>query len=475
LLLEAGPDFGPFVADRWPADLLDARALGYTLDWRYDSGVTYPGRTVKFERARVIGGCSSHNGCAAIWGSRLDYDGWASSGLDGWSTGELAPYFRRANKRLRVRLYAPQEVTPFQQACLEAAPGAGIPLTEDLNDLDEDEGMAPSPVNIDGGVRWNAAFAYLDPVRSRANFTIAGGCTVDRLLVKRGRVTGVRYLGPDGFADLQAERVVISGGAYGSPALLLRSGFGDPDALHALGIAPVLPLPGVGQNLHDHSSVRLHFRGTPRLEALMTEFALRQWMPEEQTIAKIRSRLCPTGERGFDLHLYPVGGPDEATATGWHWYFPVACMTPRSRGSVTLRSEEPTEEPSIDHRYISDPEGHDRAVLLEGVRIAREMASQPALCDLLGEETQPGPSIKGDAALLEWIEGAVEHYYHPVGTCAMGLAGNAGAVTDARGRIHGLDNAYVADCSIMPVIPRANTNIPAAVVGERIADWLLES
>jgi choline dehydrogenase len=198
-------------------------------------------------------------------------------------------------------------------------------------------------------------------------------------------------------------------------------------------------------------------------------------MPEEQTIAKFRSRLYPTVERGFDLHLYPVGGQDEATATGWHWYFPVACMTPRSRGSVTLRSANAGVEPRIDHRYISDAESHDRAVLLEGDRVARELAAQPALRDLLGPETQPGPPIAGDAALLEWIEGAVEHYYHPVGTCAMGLAGDASAVTDARGRIHGLGNAYVADCSIMPVIPRANTNIPAAVVGERIADWLLES
>ncbi|HLL50771.1 MAG TPA: GMC oxidoreductase, partial [Thermomicrobiales bacterium] len=152
----------------------------------------------------------------------------------------------------------------------------------------------------------------------------------------------------------------------------------------------------------------------------------------------------------------------------------VACMTPRSRGSVTLRSPDPGSEPKIEHQYLSDPGGHDRAVLLEGLRIARRLASEPELSDLLGPELSPGPTIEDDAGLEEWIDDALEHYYHPVGTCAMGSANDPLAVTDARGRVHGVKNAFVADCSIMPVIPRANTNIPAIVVGERIAGWLLE-
>src|SRR4051794_41563584 len=125
LVLEAGPDFGRFDSGLWPEALLDARALGYTHDWGYVSGGTYPGRIVKFERARVIGGCSAHNGCAAIWGSRVDYDGWASRGLSGWSTKELLPFFERATARLRVRSYDEAEITPFQQACLAAARTAG--------------------------------------------------------------------------------------------------------------------------------------------------------------------------------------------------------------------------------------------------------------------------------------------------------------------------------------------------------------
>ena len=207
----------------------------------------------------------------------------------------------------------------------------------------------------------------------------------------------------------------------------------------------------------------------------MTAFAEERWMPEEQTIAKFRSGLYPQSARGFDLHLYPVGGPDSESETGWHWSFPVACMTPRSRGAVTLRSPDPEKEPKIQHRYISDADGHDLAVLREGLRMARALAAQPGLRDLLGDELNPGPLVQDDAALEEWIDGAIEHYYHPVGTCAMGPDGDLLAVTDARGRVHGLDNVFVADCSIMPVIPRANTNLPAIVVGERIAGWLLDA
>jgi choline dehydrogenase len=475
LVLEAGPDYGPYGDSRWPEDLLDARALGYTHDWNYASGDTYPNRVVNFQRAKVIGGCSSHNGCAAIWGSRVDYDGWAEIGLAGWSSAELLPVFARVAERLGVRRYARHEVTPFQQACLDAAPGAEIPMTDDLNDFDQDEGMATSPVNIVDGTRWNAAFAYLDPVRQRPNLTIADRSTADRFEIQHGVATSIHYIGPDGPAEISARRFVVAGGAYGSPAVLLRSGIGDPDELREIGIEPTIPLAGVGRNLHDHPSARLVFRGTRRLEAAMTAFAAERWMPEEQTIAKIRSSVYPQSAPGFDLHLYPVGGPDTESETGWHWSFPVACMTPRSRGAVTLRGLDPKREPGIDHRYLSDPEGLDRAVLREGLRVARRLASQSELRGLLGAELSPGPAIQDDAALERWIDSSIEHYYHPVGTCAMGTDDDPLAVTDARGRVHGLENVFVADCSIMPVIPRANTNIPAAVIGERIAGWLLEA
>jgi len=471
VVLEAGPDFGPFHEGRWPADLLDARALGYTHDWKYTSEDTYPDRIVPFERAMVIGGCSSHNGCAAIWGSRIDYDAWVAAGLDGWSTDELEPLFERANERMRVKDYSESEVTPFHRAILEAAEAAGIPRTTNLNDLDEDEGMAPSPVNIADGVRWNSAFAYLDPVRDRPNLTVIGNALVDRIDIENGSATRVHFVGPQGPESIEAERVVIAGGTYGSPCVLMRSGVGNPATLRSIGIAPVHDLPGVGQNLHDHSAVMLSWAGTPELEARMEAFAAKTWMPEEQSIAKIRSSHYPEHEAGFDLHIYPVGGP---TADGWRWDSPVGCMTPRSRGEVTLRSADPAVSPRLDHRYLSDEAGHDRQVLIDGVRKARQIAAQSPLRDLIGDETAPASRVQSDEDIGAWVDGNVFHYYHPVGTCAMGPATDALAVTDARGKVHGLENVFVADCSIIPVIPRANTNIPAVVIGERIAGWLLD-
>ncbi|MFM9107678.1 MAG: GMC family oxidoreductase, partial [Chloroflexota bacterium] len=408
---------------------------------------------------------------AAIWGSRLDYDGWAAMGLDGWSADDLLPLFREANLRMRVMEYRPEQVTPFQQACLDAAALAGVPMTSDLNDLDEDAAMAASPVNISAGIRWNTAFACLDPVRSRPNLAVIGQATVARVALEGARAVAVEGVGPGGPFRVECGRVVVSGGAYESPAVLMRSGIGDRDDLRRAGVEPRHHLPGVGRNLHDHPSVTISHAGTPELEGLMAGFGARNWMPEEQTIAKLRTPAHPAGEPGFDLHLYPVGGPAPGGG-GWRWAFPIACMTPRARGSVRLRSADPLARPVIDHRYLQDPEGHDRAVLLAGIGLARDIISRSPLRELAGPEAAPGPGVEG-AALARWIDDSVAHYYHPVGTCAMGPASDPMAVADARGRVHGLDNLYVADCSIAPVIPRANTNIPAVVIGLRVAGGLL--
>lgn len=469
LLVEAGPDYGPRHSGGWPSDLLEAHDLAESHSWHYDSGQQYPDRVIPFQRARVIGGCSSHNGCAAIWGHRADYDGWAARGNDGWSTDELLPFFRSASTQMRVQIPRPEAVTPFHRAFLEAAPGSGIAIVDDLNDLDENTGMAPSPANIVGGVRWNAAFAYLDPQRGVGNFRILGNAMVDRLQIDDRKVTGVIIVVDGGREIINCARVVVSGGTYGSPAILQRSGIGDPETLRAAGIRPIHDLPGVGRNLHDHPAVVLRFTGTDEIKARMTHFMKDHWLPEEQTIAKLRSSKCT---EAFDIHLYPEGGPYAEQRTDWIFCVPVACMTPKSRGELRITSADPEARPHIEHRYLSDPEHHDRDVLVDAVAIARELTGQPALKALLGTETAPSASIVGDAAVAAWVERSVVHYYHAVGTCKMGPASDAGAVVDARGMVHGLDGLYVGDCSIMPVIPRANTNIPACVVGERIASML---
>ena len=468
LLIEAGPDYGLLAEQCWPAPLLDARSLPGGHDWGYVNGAETgrPGHLL--DRARVIGGCSSHNGCAAIWGSRVDYDHWAALGNPGWSADELLPFFKLANETLRVKRISPAEVTPWQQACLETAPKVGIPQVANLNDLEEDIGMSTSPVNIVDGVRWNSAFAYLDPVRGNERLTIYSRTQVDRVRLEGSRVHALEVIGRDGPLTIEAGRVVVCAGTYGSPAILLRSGIGPASELHLLGIETKLDR-AVGKNLHDHPAVYLKYSGTPQLVAAMLDFAAKGGVLfSEQTIAKFRSKYCTTA---YDLHLFPVGGQFTDTADHWDFLLPVANMTPLSRGSVQLSSTDPFASLRIDTAYLSDPEGHDLQILWNGIELVRDYACQPPLAKWIGEEISPTVNYRTP----DDVRRDNLHYYHPVGTCKMGPESDPAAVVDARGKVHGVDNLYVADASIIPVVPRANTNIPALVVGERISAWLTQA
>jgi choline dehydrogenase len=458
LVAEAGPDYGPLAGGRWPERLMSAAMLGVGVhDWGYTSGLSRHGRKLDFERARVIGGCSSHNGCAAIWGSRADYDSW---GLEGWSTAELEPLLAESNRRMRVMIPDRADLTPYQAAAHAALEAMGIPAVHDLNDLDEDQGVAPSPVNVDDGVRFNTAFAYLDPVRGRPNLTVVGEALANRLLVEHGRVTGAELIHAGRPIRVLAGRTIVAGGAYGSPGVLERSGIGDPAVLARLGIPVTHALAGVGANLHDHPAVQLFCAGTDELVRQMRERSTRGFCPEEQIIAKVRS---PLATEAFDLHVYPVGGPERNASGDYFFELPVACMTPQSRGTCHVSATDPEAIPAIDHAFLTDAEGRDRAVLAAGLAFLREMIAKEPFASLVGPEIAgPGEDL-GEV----WV-----HYYHPVGTCKMGPASDPSAVVDARCRIHGLADGYVADCSIIPVVPRANTNIPAVLVGERLATWL---
>ncbi|HXW84695.1 MAG TPA: GMC family oxidoreductase, partial [Candidatus Binataceae bacterium] len=311
---------------------------------------------------------------------------------------------------------------------------------------------------------------------SRANLNILDRALTDRLLIRGARVEAIRVIRDGGEEVIEAGRVVLAAGAYGTPAILLRSGVGASDELRALSIKPVLDLPGVGRNLHDHPASRVVFAGTPELVASMEEFARRHWTPEEQTIAKARSTQCRTG---FDVHIYPVGGlyggALAGSSHGWNWSLEVACMTPRSRGVLKLASPDPASAPVLDHGYLTDTAAEDLRVLVDGIELALQLGASPGLARLLGDPIRPAAGARSRAQLAEYIRANVAHYAHPVGTCAMGRANEPGAVVSARGKVHGLDNCYVGDASIMPVIPRANTNLPALAVGLRIASWLLEA
>jgi choline dehydrogenase len=468
LVLEAGPDYGARGSGRWPADLLDARALPITHGWGYDSGDLYPGRTIAFERARVIGGCSAHNGCAALWGSRADYDGW---GCVGWSAEELSPLFREVERRAFVTATSADAVGPFHRAVLEGARAVGYPIVTDLNDLDEHVAAGPFAANIRDGVRWNAAFAYLDAVRDQPSVTVLGDTLVDRIVVSDGRPVQIHAIQDGTPVVIEADKVVLSAGAYGTPAILLRSGIGPADDLRRLGIDVRLGAPGVGGNLHDHPMAELDFAGSPELTAALAEAAAHGFVPEEQTLVKARSALC---EEAFDLHLAPVAAVLPDSLLAGRVLIAIANMAPRSRGRLTLVDRDPERAPRIDHGYLTDPGDHDLAVIADGVRLARELASSGPLAPVIGAENGVLAGLEGHE-LADGIRRTHVHYYHPVGTARMGRADDPGAVCDTDGRVRGLEGVWVADCSLIPTVPRANTNIPAFVVGERVARALRSS
>ena len=293
-LLEAGPDYGSLAGGQWPADLLNACRIPESHQWGYAGQVhsTQAG-SVNFSRARVLGGCSAHNGCVALLGHRHDYDTWAARGNNGWGWDAVAPAFARAMTALRVRQPADGELTPFHAAFTRGAVAAGIPPSANLNDPDEDAGVSASPVNIADGVRWNSALAYLDPVRTQGNLTIVPDALVDRVQIRGGRAVAVEAIIAGERQRFTAATIVLAAGAYGTPAILLRSGIGPTEDLRRAGIAAVHHLPGVGHGLTDHPAVEMRYRPSLRLHDASHAFATDHWCPDEQTLAKARSTQSP--------------------------------------------------------------------------------------------------------------------------------------------------------------------------------------
>jgi len=465
VLLEAGPDYGPFTGGRWPGQLLDARRFGLIHDWGY-AGLLRPDHLTPrpFERGRVLGGSSSHNGCIARLGHRRDYDRWAELGNDGWDWESVAPAFERAMRAMRVRQPEDAEATPFQAAFIHSAFTFGIPRVDDLNDPDDVTGVGLAPVNIDHGVRWNAAFAYLDPVRERPNLRIIGDALVDRVELQSGRAVAVEAIIDGLRLRIPAERIVLAGGAYGSPAILLRSGIGPADELSALGITPRHSLPGVGKRLTDHVTIPLLYRGRDEFDRAMDEFEAIGWLPDEQALGKTRSSRC---REAFDLHLYTLSRRD---AEGrWFYHLAAANMAPRSRGSVQLTSADPEAPLVVDHGYLSDPDDEDLAVLSDGLEIMQEIVATTPLANSLASELRTGASHISRSDASDFIRRYLGIDYHPACTCRMGPATDDTAVVDPTGNVHGLDGLYVCDASIFPTLMRANTNLPAAMVAEKLA------
>ena len=333
LVVESGPDYGPFGSGRWPADLLDAATLPLSHDWGY-VGPGAGGRSLDLARARVVGGCSTHNGCSQSVGWAGDYDGWAAAGLTGWSAAEFGGHLASASERMRITRYPDDQVQPLQRAFLAASTALGLPRRADLDDVHGGAGVDVTPVNIVDGSRWNAAFGYLDQVRASPLLTVAADTCVVRVLLQSGRVVGVEMVRGGRPHIVACGHVVLAAGAYGTPEVLLRSGIGAADELTRLGIGVAADLPGVGRNLHDHPTLALEFDATAELVARLEEFRTATgWLPEEQCIAKVASSVS---DGPYDLHVFPWVEPRADSPHGWVVVLPVGLLTPRSRGSLCL-------------------------------------------------------------------------------------------------------------------------------------------
>jgi len=472
-LLEAGPDYGGFEEFRWPAEFLDTRWMPTTThDWGLKNEDTVRSRNYSLERAKVIGGCSSHNGCSAVRGNRFDYARWEKITHGEWTEAGLESDFQQIEGLLNVRFYSMEEITPFQRHVRSAAINYGLPVSRNINDLDEDEGVSICPVNKRGGIRWNAAFAFLDPIRSKRNFCIVDGVEITSLQLEGTRVRAAKGNRWGKAFEIEADFFVVACGAYGTPVLLQRSGIGSSKDLSLAGIPVMVESPGVGRNLQDDQAVILRYSASEELISQMKVYEERNIPFEEGIIVKKRSSLATDV---FDLHIFSSGGHTPGNSDEWCWDLYVALLSPQSRGTIVVTPGSKGSQFRISHNHFSDEQGWDLQAVLDGVRHARGIAATDPLQQLFIAEKEPSPKITSNEEIREWIQHFHMHYWHPAGTCRMGPSRAEGDVCNGRGQVHGLENLFVADASLMPEITGGNTNIPTALIGWRIARGVFNS
>ena len=469
LLVEAGPDYGPAPAT-WPAELRDPSGLQVdSHPWGYYHAYPSGGQPMHLPRARILGGSTTINGCIWLRGSRLDYDGWAALGNVGWGFDNLLPYFRRAESDplaadsslhgtdgpVPVWRLAPEAMTPVDRALLATAEELGYDSAADLNDAaDQRPSVGPAPKNIADGVRMNAAFTYLAAARGRPNLDIMPDTPIDRIEFDGDHA--VAALAVDG-RRLAGEEIILAGGAYGSPAILLRSGVGPVAHLRELGIPVVRDLPGVGEQLLDHPVV-------PAGIYLYTVAPEAAADPGSFIPAIIKARSGQVAE-DIDLHIYPIQYRD-GTSGAWCLTFAVSLMYSRSRGKVRLTAADPAATLRIDHNYCGNPA--DLEALCDGAEIVERLVATPPLAGLL-TPTPDTPRGWERERLRTLIRDTIGTTYHPSSTCSMGPAGDPLAVVDAAGRVHGLRGLRVADASIFPTGPRSNLHFPVVATAEKLA------
>ncbi len=457
------------------------------------------GRRIVIPRGKVLGGTSSINAMIYARGHPLDYDQWCQTGLSGWGYADVLPYFKRSEHNWRGESEhhggsGPLKVTPsslsgpIYDLFSSAAERAGFPRSGDYNGA-EPEGIARADLTIGDGRRFSTARAFLRPAMTRPNLTIATRSPATRVVIAGGRVTGVEYHSGGQLVTAHAAReVVLSGGTYNSPQLMMLSGIGPADEIQAHGIAPVLDRPGVGANLQEHVNTFATFDCTEpisfqremrfdRLTWSVMRWALFRTGPAAvfptQSVSFIRTQ--PNSERpDIELLLSPIS-PDA------HLWFPgirkpvghrfstrIAVLHPRSVGRVTLRSSDPADAPRIFWNLLDDPA--DLTVLRDGLKAVRDIVSREPLASVNGGEIRPGLEVSTNAEIEDFLRRNCETAHHPAGTCRMGADDDS--VVDGELRVRGIDGLRVADCSVMPNVVGANTNAPTIMIAEKAADMI---
>jgi choline dehydrogenase/4-pyridoxate dehydrogenase len=472
-------------------------------DWGYfcEPEESVGGRRVECARGKVVGGCSSTNAMAYVRGNRGDFERWAASGLPGWSYDKALPYFRKQESweggasqwrggdgPLGTQTCKYRD--PLLESFAEAGRSAGHPWTDDYNG-ETQEGFGRLQMTIRRGRRCSAATAYLRPALKRPNLTIEVGTLVTRVLLEGGRAVGVELVKDGARRNARAAReVILAGGVINSPQLLNLSGIGDPDELRRLGIPVAVPLPGVGRNLQDHVSVILMYRrkapgpflpamrydriGPALAQAYLFGTGFAADVPGGIT-AFLRSRPdVPLPDIQFLLTAAPLGA--------WPWMKPfkapfpdgfacrIVMLHPESRGSVTLASQDPAAHPRILQRFLATDA--DWMAQRAGVRLAREVAAQPAMRPFIAKEIAPGEAKDSDADIDDHIRRTSITVHHPLGTCRMGPAGDDLAVVDPELRVRGVERLRVIDASVMPDMLTGNINAAVIMIAERAADLI---
>jgi choline dehydrogenase len=476
LLLEAGPDYTSIEA--MPRDLLKPWVSWRDHDWGFTAEAV-PGREIRLHRGKVAGGSSAVNGTIALRGVPTDFADWVAMGNDEWSYERVLPYYRRletdpeggdfhgTSGPVPIERPPMSEWQPIQRAFYDACRAFGYPDSWDQN-LPDATGVGPWPRNRRDGNRVSTNIAYLIPARGRLNLTIRARCNVHRLLFDSGRVVGVEVECGGEVQRVYGRRVTLSAGALQSPAILLRSGVGPKEKLDAHGIAQVLDLPGVGENLTDHFSAGVHGLPKDGIEhdpTVVTEIGLRYTSAGSSQLNDMQLAVSTI----FDDDQVR-GLTDNPRMTPSFGVGAVIQRT-RSRGSVSLRSTDPSDQPKLEMNYASHPD--DIRKLVEGVRISWQVMHSPQMAPALDSVLLPDEeTVNSDERLADYIRATTSTTWHVCGTCRMGPDGDLMAVVDQRGRLRGIEGLRVADASIMPDIVSCNTNLTSIMIGERVAEWM---